>query len=350
MEQPSTPPAERKLGFVFSATGGEYFRIWIVNTLLTIVTLGIYSAWAKVRNKQYFYGNTTLDGSAFEYTADPVRILKGRLLVFGFFVAYSLAASFYPVAEPVLFLLVLPLIPWVVIRAMAFNARYSSYRNVHFQFLGKYREALHVYITWMLAVVLSLGLIYPYVVYKRKKFLVDRSKFGMTPFAFKGEAGIFFRAFVVAACMPLAVVLVGIVLVAADTEALRELGPAYLVTQVYPIVLILLFYLAFFAAAIYVQVRVTNHIWQNTSLDSNHFDMRLEFLPLLWIHLSNLVLIVASVGLLYPWAKVRATRYMLSRFAMTTREGVAVLAAEQKDRVAAAGAEFGEAWDLDLGL
>src|SRR3954471_6399831 len=46
--------------FIFSGKGGEYFKIWIVNILLSIVTLGIYSAWAKVRNKQYFYGNTQL--------------------------------------------------------------------------------------------------------------------------------------------------------------------------------------------------------------------------------------------------------------------------------------------------
>src|SRR6059058_745587 len=33
----------------FTADPKEYFRIWIVNLALTIVTLGIYSAWAKVR-------------------------------------------------------------------------------------------------------------------------------------------------------------------------------------------------------------------------------------------------------------------------------------------------------------
>ena len=33
----------------FTGSGGEYFKIWIVNLLLTIATLGIYSAWAKVR-------------------------------------------------------------------------------------------------------------------------------------------------------------------------------------------------------------------------------------------------------------------------------------------------------------
>ena len=38
----------------FSGRGGEYFRIWIVNLVLTILTFGIYSAWAKVRTKRYF--------------------------------------------------------------------------------------------------------------------------------------------------------------------------------------------------------------------------------------------------------------------------------------------------------
>jgi len=67
--------------FSFSGKGGEYFKIWIVNILLSIVTLGIYSAWAKVRRKRYFYGCTTLAGSSFEYHANPVKILIGRVIV-----------------------------------------------------------------------------------------------------------------------------------------------------------------------------------------------------------------------------------------------------------------------------
>src|SRR5258705_13530536 len=73
----------------FSGQAGEYFRIWIVNVCLSVVTLGIYSAWAKVRRKKYFYGNTLLNGASFEYLADPKAILKGRLIVFGVFVLYQ---------------------------------------------------------------------------------------------------------------------------------------------------------------------------------------------------------------------------------------------------------------------
>ncbi len=44
----------RTLRFEFTGDGREYFRIWIVNVSLTVITLGIYSAWAKVRRMRYF--------------------------------------------------------------------------------------------------------------------------------------------------------------------------------------------------------------------------------------------------------------------------------------------------------
>jgi len=40
--------------FEFHGTTGEFFRIWIVNMMLSIVTLGMYSAWAKSKNPKIF--------------------------------------------------------------------------------------------------------------------------------------------------------------------------------------------------------------------------------------------------------------------------------------------------------
>ena len=38
----------------FHGSGSEYFKIWIVNVFLTIITVYVFSAWAKVRTKRYF--------------------------------------------------------------------------------------------------------------------------------------------------------------------------------------------------------------------------------------------------------------------------------------------------------
>src|SRR5882762_3056977 len=85
--QSSTVRAPQPLHF--TGNGAEYFGIWIVNLLLTIVTLGVYSAWAKVRRLQYFYRHTEVAGSSFDFHGAPIRILIGRVIALGMLIAYN---------------------------------------------------------------------------------------------------------------------------------------------------------------------------------------------------------------------------------------------------------------------
>ncbi|EXJ09667.1 Inner membrane protein yjgN [Nitrincola nitratireducens] len=109
------------LNFQFRGKGGEYFRIWIVNILLTILTLGIYSAWAKVRNHRYFYGNTHLNDHSFEYLASPITILKGRLVAVALLIIYILADQFFPLLSIALYIALIVSMPWLICRSMAFR-------------------------------------------------------------------------------------------------------------------------------------------------------------------------------------------------------------------------------------
>jgi len=160
---PSTPAA-----FTFTADWGEYFKIWIVNVLLTIVTLGIYAAWAKVRRRRYFYSNTRLFGHAFEYLADPVRILYGNLIVVGLFLLLTLSQVVSPILYVGLAILFAIAAPWLIIRALAFNARNTAWRGLRFHFNARYGEAAVVFLLWPLLVPLTLGFILPLVTKKQK--------------------------------------------------------------------------------------------------------------------------------------------------------------------------------------
>src|SRR5690606_27238824 len=135
----------RKAPFQFTGTSAEYFKIWIVNVLLSIVTLGIYSAWAKVRTKQYFYRHTLVDGSSFDYTANPLSILKGRVIV-GSFLVLLAASQYY---DPKLYLSLLAVFllatPFLVVQSLMFNARNSVYRNIRFSFAGTVGESYGVF-------------------------------------------------------------------------------------------------------------------------------------------------------------------------------------------------------------
>jgi uncharacterized membrane protein YjgN (DUF898 family) len=88
------PPARAE----FLGSGSEYFRIWIVNLLLSVLTVGIYSAWAKVRREQYFHRATRLAGAAFDWDASPIAILRGRVLAVVLLIAVQAASLPSPLA------------------------------------------------------------------------------------------------------------------------------------------------------------------------------------------------------------------------------------------------------------
>lgn len=120
--------------FVFSGKSGEYFKIWLSNLLLTLVTLGIYSAWATVRRRRYFYQNTEIAGENFAYHARPLQILIGRLILVAALIVFFIADVFFPSFANFLLLLFFLLLPLLAIRSWRFQARMSSYRGVHFDY------------------------------------------------------------------------------------------------------------------------------------------------------------------------------------------------------------------------
>ena len=336
----------------FSGNASEYFRIWIVNIALTIATLGIYSAWAKVRNKQYFYGQTQLAGSSFEYTANPVTILKGRLLVFSAVTVYQLASYTQPVLGLVMFFTLIPLVPWIVIKAIGFNLRYSSYRNLRFHFDGTYGQAFKLYVLWTIAIGVSFGIAYPYVAWLRKQFFVNKARFGNRHFKFSGEAGYFYVVYICAVIIYIAAT-VGLTFAIGGFSVLTGI-PAEQPEAPNTIVIVVIslgFTVMFVTFNSAIQSLISNFMWQHTALKDIQFSLDLNVLRVVWIQVSNIVAIILSLGLLIPWAKVRMLRYQLSRFSLSaTPQEFEHFIATERETISATGGEFGEALDLDLGL
>lgn len=129
----------------FHGSGSEYFRIWVVNLLLTIVTLGFYTPWAKVRTNRYFYAQTELAGSRFEYHAKPIDLLKGYLIFFGAFLLYGFLSSAVPATGPVFILIAMAAAPWLIAASMRFRLNATSYRGIRFAFHGSAKKAYKLF-------------------------------------------------------------------------------------------------------------------------------------------------------------------------------------------------------------
>lgn len=323
----------RELGFEFFGNGFEFFRIWIVNILLTLVTLGIYSAWAKVRTQRYFYGNTHLDGASFEYLAEPLQILKGRLIAFALLLLYLLADQFAQLLGAVLMLLFVCAFPWIMVRGLAFRNAYSAWRGVRFGFDGRLGEAYKVFLLWPVLGALTFGLLVPYAIYRQQQFIIGNSRYGTTPFRFGARAGGFYR---------IALTLIGVgigggLIATLVSMALPLLG----------LLLLIATYLTLFALG---NVMMTNLRYNNTALGAHGLraDYRLGSYATLMI--TNTLGIVLTLGLFYPWAKVRSARYAAEHIGVVAEGDLDEFAAGQRDRVSALGGEIGDVFDVDLGV
>jgi uncharacterized membrane protein YjgN (DUF898 family) len=377
---PEAQPPAASEPLQFTGKAGEYFGIWIVNLFLTIITLGIYSAWAKVRKRRYFYGNTWLAGSNFEYHANPVAILKGRIIALAALVAYTLAGQLSPRFAGAVALALIPFVPWILVRSFAFNATNSSYRNLRFHFKATYREALAciwpVALLPALAIVLPhlepgknpdvidmlllfiplvvFALIYPFLVGKTRLLHVNHSRFGTAPFACSARLMQFYNVYIIALFLMIAGgAVVGIVFTAVFAAFGVAPGkPPPLALVWVPLVLIPVLYVGGGSLLFgYTQSRVGNLVFNHTKLDGRvGFKSTLKARKLAWIFATNILAVICSLGLAIPWATIRSVRYRAECLRAECEGGLEGFLADAAANVSATGDQLGEMFDFDVSL
>ncbi len=437
--------SNRQTPVVFTGNAGEYFGIWIVNLLLSIITLGIYSAWAKVRRKKYFYNNTLIDGVGFDYHASPIAILKGRIIAVILFVLYQVLAGFSPVAAVVLLIAFLFALPWIVVRGLTFNARNSSHRGLRFDFDGSYLQAALTFVLYPILVVITLGLALPFVAQRVNQFAFNHHKFGISRFQMQALVKDFYMVYLKLVATLIAISLAVYLAISslissqqhdsvsinhpqpvqthhtmthsgfikvAETDAplteysdeayaaeaqstqdyMEDLSPeeraefeaqmqqyeaemqeaeskaqeqskranplekvfgpyaAILGPMIYAIILgiVLIYMMMLFLITAYIKSRITNLVWNNTSLEHIAFASNQRMRDLVWLYFSNTIILFLTLGLATPWTQIRMARYRAERLALTGEADWDKFVGEKKEMSRAMGEEIAEMFDVDL--
>lgn len=349
--------------FTFTGTTREYFGIWIVNILLTIVTLGIYSAWAKVRRKRYFYGNCWLAGSTFEYHARPVTILIGRIIVVAFLVGYNLAVQFLPLVGALLGVAFLFAIPWFVMRGLKFNARVTSYRNIRFDFAGGYWGAFLAYVLGGVLTWSTLGLLAPIASQWMWNYTLGNLRYGDRPIACDPRLeklyGQWLLPFLTLVIGSIAMTIIGVGLFFALTALGLEFAQLEEGEEALPFFLFLVgiyaafipFFLLFSIAGLLYQSGVRNVALNETIIDSRHLmASNLHRGRYTWIAVTNFLATVFSLGLARPWAAIRMTHYLAQCTAIHATGSFDQYLGQISDEGAAVGSEFMDIEGLDFGF
>jgi uncharacterized membrane protein YjgN (DUF898 family) len=344
---PSAP-----MRMAFTGSGSEYFRIWIVNLLLTIITLGIYSAWAKVRRLRYFYDNTKLDGASFEYHGNPIAILKGRIVAFVLFGGYNLAIRFSPKLGLAILVVLMAVLPWLVWKSIQFKLYNSSYRGIRFGFKGSAGKAYKAYLLMPLIALFTLYLALPFSHQRIKKFQHDESRYGNTHFSFHGSVGAFYKTYLIGfAILAAGLIIITLLFGGAIFAAVKAGGLAGTAGAGTSVALfVFAIYAWLFSLFPLFLTMIQNLIWNNTKLGEHQFSSDMKWGRMTFLVITNLLGIICTLGLFIPFAHIRAVKYRLESTSLTPVGNLDDFCAAVKSEVSATGEGMADFLDFDLSM
>lgn len=340
----------------FTGNAKEYFGIWIVNVLLTIVTLGIYSAWAKVRRNRYFYGNTILLGRGFEYHARGGQILIGRLIVFAYIIIYNLLLTFVPPVGIVVAIAFFFIVPWLIMRGLRFGARVTSYRNIHFDFVGKTGGAFLAFMVGPVLATLTIGILTPLASRWMYRYIGNNLRYGGKAFATEPRVGSIYKVWFVSAL----IVIAGLSIIGGIAFAIASAvigmtaemeGSGFSVWHFVIFATYIPLLMIFGLASLFYSAGVRNIAWSSSTFDERHHLLSdLSRRRYAWIVISNLIVTVITLGFMRPWAAVRLARYVNEHTAVRFDGNVGQIVADAQAEGAAVGSEFMDIEGFDFGF
>ncbi|WP_100658486.1 YjgN family protein [Alteromonas flava] len=337
----------RKVGVLFHGNTREFFSIWMVNLLLTIVTLGIYSAWAKVRTNRYFYGNTEIDGHRFSYLAEPLQILKGRIIAIVLFAAYFLVSSMNPALGALLVFVMLGFTPLLVVLSLRFNLKMTGYRNVRLGFRGSYGRAFVLFVLLPIASVFTLHLMMPWVLKKIDQFLVNEMTLGDRQFESNLDTGEYYAAALGAAFIAIGIFIIGIFMFGISLAP----DPAAQGVSFATIGLMAIYLIAYAVSSSFYTARIRNHLFASTQIPGvAKFTSTVATMDLVMLRTINVLAIVCSLGLAIPWVKIRNARFFSAATSVTVMSGLESVAAGEQGSVGATAEEAATLFDVDVAL
>jgi len=262
----------------FRGSGGTLFGISIVNLLLIVVTLGIYSFWGKAKVRRYLYSQTEFSGDRFAYHGTGKELFIGALKAFGliivFYAVFFAITRFVSLGVAIAFIYVgiAAVIPLALYGSMRYAMSRTSWRGIRFSFRGALGECYKQFLGGVLLTVITLGVYAPFFHVKMRTYWMNNTYFGNTPFGYAGRG--------------------------------KDLVWHFLLAVLLTIPTLYLYWLWYAA-------RQARYDWTRTRFAAARFGCTFTGGGLLWLAVSNLLLLIVTLGFAFPWVLIRNIRYTL---------------------------------------
>jgi uncharacterized membrane protein YjgN (DUF898 family) len=399
-DRPAAQAASRSIEpfpMEFSGGGGEFFRVWIVNVLLTIVTLSFYTPFARRRTAQYFYSHTLVAGSPLEFTAQKKKMLVGFLILMVIYgIMQILAETGQDSGTAAMMLAGAALAPYFWASAMRFRFNATRWRGVRLQFAASwgeiYRASWPVFVialAWFVPVMViesvageeigednmaalrdnllpivasvACALVMSFLCmarleYNYKSLMVVRGRIGGQPGRWKPVFGDFLRIWLATLGVFLVSLLAIAVVIALGIGSFALLANSKegkLQAVLFAVAMIgfgiFLMFLASAPARAYREARMFQLVWNNIGVSHvARFKCKLRVWRYVGLRVVNVLLTLLTLGFYRPFAMISEYRMKAESVTLHVKGGLDQLAGQLSREEQGLGDAIADAVGLDL--
>ncbi len=349
----------------FDGKGSEYFRVWVVNLFFTLITLGVYSAWAKVRKARWFAQHTSLAGDRFDYHGEPWRVLSGRLIAIVLLALWTFAFDLSAVAGLVVLAVFCGVGPMLFSSAQRFRMANTSWRGLRFGYdvprsevyivcvpllllwaAGSVLDSLGVNWAWYVFAGLATAVGLPWAHARLKQLQHHHAHYGEQQFSFRPAGNEFYVLYLKA----LLLVAIGVVCAVPLMTVLSRHAddqPSAVYGMLAAAAVSLFMWLA---AWPYFAARMQQIVWSHTELGHGvRFDGQMKGAKLWALVLGQTLLTLLTFGLYWPFAAVAIARYRVESIVIEADVPIGDVAGTMSVERRATGDAALDFFGLDLG-
>ena len=229
---PPAPPVAPSRPVRFTGEAGAFWRLLLRGALLLAVTLGIYRFWLATDVRRFLWSHTEIAGESLEYNGTAAELLIGFLIAIAILVPINLIFFVLTLsmgeAGGLISMLGFPLLfvlgQFAVYRARRYRLTRTVLRGVRFHQTGSAIRYAFCATFWWVLVVLTLGLVYPFMQASLERYKMRNTFYGDLGGRFDGSGWRLFARGVFLWLLVMVPLLVGIfgVLGSLDFEAIGE--------------------------------------------------------------------------------------------------------------------------------
>lgn len=351
--------------FTFKGSAKDLFLIYLVNIALTVLTLGIYRFWAKVKVRKYLYSQAEFLGSRFSYEGTGKEMFFGFLKFLAVFIPLFALLSFLQVnSNPAVaitsslafVLLSTTLLPWLYVVTIKYRSYRTSWKNINFHFTGTAKEAFKIALKGSIFILLTFGLYWPFFYVNIQKYVRENFHYGNIHADYSGTGKDLLKSYMKISILFLLIIFaMGFIMAVigmggmGGMDAMKDTGGNQPPQLSFIFILMpFLIFLTIVLMQVFMKAFFLNYNINHTTFEGIEFTSTVTFKSLLKLYTVNLFILVFTLGLGFALVKVRNLNYLYENVFFTGNLDFATITQKAKE-AGAFGDSVSDFFELDLG-